>query len=198
MSLIIGLTGHAGVGKSTAAAMLEDFIPECQQFALANPLKAAASQLFGVSIEHFHLASLKNSPLDYWTEWTPRKILQLLGTEGVRSLFGEDFWTRRLELEFLSHFDSEEETYAIVHDVRFQNELEWIRSKEGIIIHLTRHGYEGKVGIQSHASEATLDFSNLTLGKDYYEVDNAGTIPQLGNKLYQIVLSIFRNSEKEI
>lgn len=195
MSLIIGLTGHAGVGKSTAAAMLEDFIPECQQFAFANPLKEAAADLFGIGLEHFHLASLKNFPLDYWAEWTPRKILQLLGTEGIRSIFGEDFWTRRMELEFLNCFDSEAETYAIIHDVRFQNELEWIRSKEGIIIHLTRNGYDGNIGIQSHASEATLDYSTLTLGKDYYEVENNSTTQYLSTALYNVVVSIFNQKE---
>lgn len=197
MSLIIGLHGHAGSGKSTASTMLEDFLPECQTFAFADPLKEAAANLFGVSLEHFHLPRLKGEPLDYWNI-SPREILQRLGTEGIRNLFGADFWTRRMEYEFLLEFDSDKEVYAIIHDVRFQNEVEWIKSKEGIMIHLTRQGHTGNVGIPGHASEATLDFSSFTLGKDLYEVDNDGTIQQLSQKLYHVVIQIFRNSEKEI
>jgi hypothetical protein len=72
---------------------------------------------------------------------------------------------------------------VIIPDVRFQDEANWVWENGGILIHLTREGCEGNVGIQGHASEAGISFNclasqrhfienNSTLGDLYATVDS--------------------------
>jgi hypothetical protein len=79
--------------------------------------------------------------------------------------------------------------FVLIGDVRFQNEAEWVVDSGGIIIHLTRDGAQGKVGIPEHPSEAGIDFSvtKFNKGVNYYEVTNNSTQLELKHKLEQII-----------
>lgn len=63
----------------------------------------------------------------------------------------------------------------IISDVRFDNEAEFVRSKGGVILHVTRD-YAPKV--EPHASEAGIRMSSM----DLY-VANDGTIDMLYTQL---------------
>jgi hypothetical protein len=49
--------------------------------------------------------------------------------ELCRTVFGKDFWIKRLETTLSSR--------AIIADVRFMNEVEWIKERGGLIIGVT-------------------------------------------------------------
>ena len=106
-------------------------------------------------------------------------MAQLVGTELFRQQFGEDFWIRRLELQLIGDFDSRPEVKAVISDVRFQNEADWIIGNGGVLVHLTREGCDGNVGIPGHASEADINVLHYNYGENYYEVGNYGTLKQL-------------------
>lgn len=73
---------------------------------------------------------------------TPRKILQLMGTEFFRQVINNDFWV-----------SISPETNIIVPDVRFQNELDHIRKTGGIIVQIEDPNLK-QIATSNHASEA--------------------------------------------
>ena len=106
---LVGLSGLAGSGKDTAA----DYLWERYAFAklaFADPLRAAASDMFGVQLEVFHDRTKKDKVIDYWG-MTPRQMLQLLGNDAVKPVFGHDIWARRwlLSYNFLKDTDHPEQ-----------------------------------------------------------------------------------------
>lgn len=77
---------------------------------------------------------------------TPRKLLQLLGTECGRNIIHPNIWVNALmkdyvpEKEYIGHGDyTEWEPSWIITDVRFPNEAAAIKSKGGIIIRINRN-----------------------------------------------------------
>lgn len=187
---IIGIHGHAGVGKDTVADYLARY-ENVYREAFADPLKAACSAAFGIPLDWFNDPELKEQET-FWGV-TPRKIAQFVGTEMFREtvdrLYQQNVshWVRLLEARLTglsappagSGFYEPGDT-VIIPDVRFQDEANWIWETDGIIIHLKRQGCNGNVGIPGHASEAGIDFNgdksylihnNSTLGDLYETVD---------------------------
>lgn len=189
---IIGIHGHAGVGKDTVADYLARY-ENVYREAFADPLKAACAAAFGIPLDWFHDPDLKEQS----THWnvTPRQIAQFVGTELFRDAIldlyenysNSSHWVHLLQcrLTGLSAPPEGKGFYepgdtVIIPDVRFQDEANWIWENGGVIIHILRDGCEGNVGIAGHASEFGLDFSgdpaylihnNSTLGELYETVD---------------------------
>lgn len=76
---------------------------------------------------------------------TPRRLLQLLGTECGREIIHPNIWVNALmkdyvpEKTYMGHGDyTEYEPSWIITDVRFPNEAEAIKSKGGIILRINR------------------------------------------------------------
>jgi len=157
---IIGLTGKARSGKDTVAGMIEglsftkDFT--CvQTYALAWPLKKAASIAFGIPFENFNHADKKEIPDEYWGI-SPREIAQKFGTECMRNVFDEDFWLKRMEMELTKCSD---DVIFVITDIRFENEADWVREHGGEIWHISRPSLGGGV-VRSHASEAGVEIKD--------------------------------------
>lgn len=188
MIKLVGIHGHAGSGKDTVA----DHLVECFDFAslaFADPLKEAAARMFGLRIHDFYEEERKEKKNDFWGV-SPREIAQFFGTEMVRNQIrklipgvGEDFWIKRLQLE--AHKSLGEENVIVIPDVRFQNELDWILEMGGVIIHLTRQGANGTVGIPNHSSEQKLE----THKEGVYLIQNNDTLDALFDKV-DAVLSL--------
>lgn len=165
---LIGIHGHAGVGKDTLADYIREKYENTWKLAFAGPLKKACVELFGLSIENFNDPDLKEVPATYWNI-SPRQMAQFFGTQMVREnihhLTGGmpgDFWIRRMIGTLNGDLDSieyDEEDTVLIPDVRFQNEYDWIISQGGIIIHITRPDCNGAVGIPNHASESGISFT---------------------------------------
>jgi hypothetical protein len=138
--MIIGLVGLIGSGKGAAGDYLETrgFIKE----SFAKPLKDAAAIIFNWP-RHLLEGDTEESRVwrekvdSYWTsklDWivTPRIILQKLGTESGRNVFGESVWTASL----INRLDPTK-NYAIT-DVRFANEIDALRSAGAKIVQIQR------------------------------------------------------------
>jgi len=63
---------------------------------------------------------------------TPRGMLQKMGTEAGRNVFGSDLWVQSLD----SRIDMTKNN--VITDVRFPNEIKWIRKKGGFVVRVTR------------------------------------------------------------
>ena len=140
--VVLGLAGHKSSGKDTLAALLAPY--GFRRVAFAEPLKAACRAIFGFTEAQMCDPAQKEQPDPYWG-FTPRWAMQRLGTEGVRGAVADDVWTRA----FLRHVSDQEGPF-VVTDVRFQNEVDAIRSLGGRVFLVQRAGCTG----DSHASEA--------------------------------------------
>lgn len=83
---------------------------------------------------------------------TPRKVLQLLGTEVGRNIW-PDTWVdgvrREIEEAQNENFDG-----LAIEDVRFPNEVDMVREMDGQLWAITRPEAGGRVGVEGHESEA--------------------------------------------
>ena len=141
---------------------------------------------------------------------TPRKLLQLLGTECGRQIIHPNIWVNALFADYKPKIEKfktgvkdsniEEEIYEqpeypnwIITDVRFPNEAKAIKDRGGIVIRVERpfkgnDSYKNKgireiVKIDSHPSETALD--------DYkfdHVIDNNGSMEELVEKVKQLNL----------
>jgi hypothetical protein len=168
--MLIGLTGKAGAGKDTVG----DFL--CWKFgfatyAFAHPLKAGCMVMFGLSKEQCFGA--EKEIVDEDIGMSPRRILQLAGTEFGRNMIANDIWIRRAtkELKQLQSMDSDDFRGLVVTDVRFENEAAWIRDNGGVLWHIERPSVKSVV---EHSSEAGVELTD----KDYVIV-NSGSLDDL-------------------
>jgi len=152
MTIIIGLLGPAGSGKSSAAAYLETKYG-AKRYALAAPLKEIAKRTLGFTDEQVYGTQDQKEAVDARYGFSARWFLQRLGTEGCRAVLGEDVWTdaclRRINLDA--------PRLAVIEDVRFLNENKRIAATGGYVIRLHPPGDAETrtrlTGAGMHASE---------------------------------------------
>lgn len=97
-----------------------------------------------------------------------RRLMQAVGTEGGRNLFGENFWIDQLKNKHADLFD--EDTRYVLTDARFLNEGKFVQDNGGTLIWITRPGLVS----DGHASEST----ELKEVADYF-VSNVSTQEEL-------------------
>lgn len=167
---LIGIHGHAGVGKDTAAAWICQNYENCYGEAFEKPLKAACASAFGLPIEHFNDPQLKEQET-FWGV-SPRKIAQFVGTEMFRTIVhklydesASSHWINLLQSRLIGQSAPpagegfyEPGDCVIISDVRFQDEAEWIWNNGGVVFHIVRPGFAGKVGIPGHLSEKEITY----------------------------------------
>lgn len=142
-------------------------------------------------------------PDDYpdleYSKLTPRLLLQLLGTKCGRNIIHPNIWVNSLMSEYklikdtkVSEFLKAEglpetmnggkEYYPnwIITDMRFLNEMEAVKKKDGITIRVNRNLEESK---DQHESETELDNAEFD-----YVIDNNGTIEELIEKVKEILI----------
>lgn len=181
---LIAIAGRARCGKGTVAQW---FGKERGAFLalFAFPIKQALIGMFGplcgLSWDHFENDDLKEAPLPV-IGVSPRKLAQTLGTEFGRNCVHQDVWVMQLEAFLASCRVWKKPGQTIVlHDLRFENEAAWVRANGGTIIHLTRPGADGAVGVPGHASEAGIIPTTGDL-----LIENDGTIAKLHAKLAEL------------
>lgn len=140
---VIGLSGLAGSGKSTAASYLQSKGYELVKF--AGPLKDMMRAI-GLTERHIE-GDLKEVPCSLLQGKTPRFAMQTIGSEWGRDIIGPHFWIGLWESRALEILDMGGR--VVVDDCRFPNEADAVRKLGGVVIRLT-----GRGGISGgHASE---------------------------------------------
>lgn len=149
---VLGFTGFASAGKTTAAKILASSIPGTRVMSFAEPLRAVCKQVFPlVAAEYFDDPALKNTVIPGYDEerLTGRKILQHIGTEGFRAL-DPNVWIRLADYRiFEAALDGAK--LIVFDDVRFENEAALI-SKYGPVVRIERPG----LAAGAHASERAV------------------------------------------
>ena len=158
--LVIGITGRAGSGKDSAPSFIEDRVLPNETVVrhFADRLKAIANLFF--SQEQLTDRELKEKVDEFWGI-SPRRFLQMCGTEMFRKVWREDVWTKCLEREimYMQGNASENAMYkriVFVPDVRFPNEVETIHKLGGIVARVVRPNNPLGISAQ-HDSERFID-----------------------------------------
>lgn len=174
--ILIGLAGHARVGKDTVANHLATHLTLIS-YAFADPTKQALASMFHLSTAQLEGAE-KEQPLS-WLGKSPRELMQLLGTEWGRNFVHPQLWLLLAEqnLQLLADHD-QSMNGVVIRDVRFENEADWIRSKGGVIFHISRCGvrpaneHPSEHGVQRRSGDYAIE-NNGTLEDLYDQVDRA-------------------------
>ena len=147
---------------------------------------------------------------------TPRTLLQLLGTECGRQVIHTNIWVNATMSDYINtnpNFSLDDgdalpvtlrERYPnwIITDVRFPNEIEAVKQKDGISIRINRPfkccnmkdleyqdcmdcaEYQMNIFQNEHISETALD----DYGKWNYVINNDGTLLELVQKVREILI----------
>lgn len=148
-TVIVGIVGKAGAGKSTLAYSLQDALHvqklASSVYSLARPVKEIANILLQEvdykSIDKEKLYKIGSRQM------SGRTVLQLIGTEFGRYL-DPDIWIEYL----LRTINNDKMHIALVDDVRFLNEFEEMDIRIGII-----DAAHKPSDFSSHSSETEMD-----------------------------------------
>lgn len=181
-----------------------------EQKAFAGKLKQTASLLTGIPIEKFEdqefkktllgseWGTVKHNPLnaipifedvEFNHLMSVRELLQKLGTEAMRDNLHENVWVNALFADYKAIVDKPAKFGGTsigrypswcITDMRFPNEMDAIREREGITIRVVRPGTE----TGTHPSETSLDSAEFD-----YTIINYGTIEDLVDMVREILIN---------
>ena len=160
---ILGLLAKSGHGKTTVAEYLVSTYG-AEVRSLAGPMKRALQNVFGFSTAQLWGTQADKEATDSRYGFSPRWLLQRLGTEGLRHEFGEDVHVRALahalEREEAARPAGAPPRLYVVDDVRFANDARFIaRAGEGrcgAVLKLVQTDVAPKEH-SGHASERAID-----------------------------------------
>ncbi len=182
---IIGLAGYKGTGKDTVARLIRGV--RMRHVAFADPLRDAVRAMYGFSWDQLLHPNLKELDDPFWGV-SPRTALRDVGMRCMRQVVRDDFWLkvmerrmmeiRRRSLLGVSGF--------VISDVRFPNELDFVRSLGGEVWCVYRPGHE----FDGHATE--------TLPQDPSRFDrvieNRGSLADL-RKIVSVMLGLCQTKQ---
>ena len=178
--ILIGLTGRARSGKSTAAEHLVGTYM-LEHYAFADPLRDGLMAIFNLDPSDFE-GDRKEQPLA-WLDRSPRQLMQSMGTEWARNTVHPDVWVKLAEqnLDYMTKALGAVLGF-VVSDVRFENEADLIRRRGGTIVHISRADAQA---VNPHGSEA-----GVAGNKDDLLMLNNGTVEEFLRSLDEVFLMI--------
>lgn len=138
---VVGLVGFIGSGKGAAGDILCEYGYRKESF--ASGVKDVACIMFNwprkmLEGDTEESRQWRETPDEFWSkrfgrDFTPREALQKMGTEVGRDVFHEDFWVLQMESRMRFYDDP-----IVITDVRFPNEINWIRKIGGKVYEVQR------------------------------------------------------------
>ena len=188
--LIIQLLGKSRAGKDWTAEQLKLYYESLNKsvdiLSYAAPLKQITAKLFDISLDKLndfknrpnsvsirvHDNSLPASVINLEKETNFRTILQRMGNEAIKPIFGKDVWAKLMQ----QSIKSSTADIIIIPDCRFHTELSLIG---GITLRVINNSLSQH---SNHASEIELAYTQTN-----YTLDNTDytATPTIINKLAQ-------------
>ena len=188
--MLIGFLGKKGVGKDTSAKLLLDDY-NFTRYAFGDPVKDVVGTMFCMDEEQLY--GNKKEEIDPRWNVSPRTLFQVIGTnfaqywlmlklpELEEKVKMKHFWVKRFEMWYEE--ESNKNKNVVITDVRFQHEVDAIKSKNGIIIKLINS--DSIKSTDRHISETESESINKK--NVDYTVDNNYTIDELYKKINVIL-----------
>lgn len=189
---LIGLIGFKCSGKDTIA----DFLVKngYKKLAFADNLRNILKVMFSWDSKIF-TQEKKESKDEEWGV-SPRLMMQLLGTEFIRNICSpllntdikfnnkKDKFSYHIKKLFLDNINlfNDENSKIVISDVRFPDEVKFIKWLGGDIIKVNRSIKKNK--FSNHESEKYID----TIKEIDYEINNNKSIKELYEKISNLLL----------
>lgn len=151
---IIGIAGNAGSGKDTLGKNFESILKDqgikSQRLSFAYELRKSVDKFL---IEQTGISAFTS---DKKEKSLIRPFLVCWGTDIMRKI-NDDIWVEKLEPSLYDNHVN------IITDLRFPNELKWLKSKKGLSVMIKRSGvdpandYE-KVNNEEMSNDVDLNF----------------------------------------
>ena len=212
--MIIGVVGFIGSGKGTVADILVQK-HGFKKLSFADTVKDATAAIFGwprhlLEGDTQESREFRETKDEWWSErfgsdFSPRLALQLMGTEAGRDVFHKDLWVFSLERK-LGMYPN-----VVIADVRFPNEIDFIRSKGGFVVRVSRgpdpEWYDLAVAANDpqflHAPEAHDELSKTVHYSEWawigqimdYQLHNDGSLSMLEADLSHAI-KVFTGPQK--
>lgn len=142
--MVIGICGLIGSGKGTVGDILSEV--GFNKISFADKLKDGVAEIFGwdrqlLEGDTNESRQWREERDEFWSaetdeHITPRLVLQLFGTDCMRNGFYDGVWVSLVKQKLLS----QPETNWVIPDVRFENEIDMIRSIGGQVWEVRRNG----------------------------------------------------------
>lgn len=184
----IGITGLKGSGKDEVySKMCWCYPAKFHPIAFADPLRdmmRAMLDLQGVcdkkEQDRYLYGDKKEKRTVYFSNKTPRYILQTLGTEWGRDTINKAIWINiaKVRAEKVSMVGM----IPVFTDVRFKDEAKFIKENNGTLLRVNR--FESTDDL--HESERYIP----TLKVDY-EIDNKGTKDDLYDEVHEVMEKLY-------
>ena len=197
--LLIGLGAKARQGKDTVAhAMIAEALEypviTAEVFSFAKELKlycrAHHEELFAqyCMVKGRAVAVPKDDPIYGYTD-----ILQWYGTEVVRKQ-DPDHWIKEVDRHIQAHGPD----VAIIADVRFPNEAEYVHERGGKLVEVIRYNADESRFLDpnrdpKHPSETALD---SYLGWDYILTAKSGEVGKLEAKARHLINNLLTDANE--
>lgn len=189
--ILIGLGNKARQGKNFVANYMREAFPSLQEYAFANELKKYCLENHDKLVDEFYRVNsmhpMKN--LLYWKDdpiYGCTTILQWYGT--YKRQENPDFWIK-LVAEKLNR---EKPDVAVITDVRFPNEADFVKFENGFLVQVIRFKEDGTQFLDpgrdpNHISETALDDY---MGWDYIIRVKDGDLDALKHKSLGVLSNI--------
>lgn len=184
--MLIGIMGAAGAGKDTLAYQLQ-MRDAYEIYRMADPIKRMIEAAFHVKPQLWDDRERKEAPIP-WLGRSPRYLAQTLGTEWGRELVHPDVWVKLAKGRW-HHVNAQGKGRLVIPDIRFANEVDWVRSEGGVLVKLVRD-VERDMDNAGHVSE----LGAATLDADATVVNN-GTVDELRQAMWDVVLRVVTTRE---
>ncbi len=205
MTVLLGLCGAKGAGKTSTFNIIKELSPNTQEIMLAKTIKKVCSRVLKIPIQFFEDPKLKevkltqpaylsvtileamliafNLPLkrDSYrkhvgkTLETPRQIMQYIGTELIRAIEPD------IHCKFALEDLKKDVKLGVVTDIRFPNEQEFFakNSNNFMMVYIKNSKAENVAKSDTHASENYL----TDLKMNALIIENDGTLADLRNEI---------------
>ena len=178
---LLGLCGNARAGKDTFFDLSRDLLNKRKvfttRFAFADALKEECDSFL-----------TKNLGISAFTENPEEKeiIRPFLVTYGthLRRKLDPNCWISKIEPAVLSAITQDQT--AVITDVRFGNEADWIRSLGGITIHINRDGF-------GPANSDEAENEPILIEKSDQLIVNSGDMEGYSREIEKTLNNIFEN-----
>ena len=219
--MIIGIVGFLGSGKGTAGDILIEQ-HGYTRVSFADAVKDAVSVIFDWPRDLLEGDTetsriFRETRDKWWSEKfgydvTPRYMLQLMGTEAGRDVFNENLWVHTVARRIRSMQDNESKDKFVIPDVRFPNELEFIRKMGGHVVRVVRgpdpewyslaHASNNPNFLHSNEAYAEMEKTGVHysewawIGQQFdYQIDNNGSLLMLESDIKHM-LAVFTGPKK--
>lgn len=188
--MIIGLCGAQGAGKDTVGSILIHNYG-FQKLSFASALKDMLAALFSwprnlLEGDTNESREWRETVNEFWAmktnipDFTPRKALQLIGTDCLRNHFCADIWLNIVEKKMQDLLAEDPNARIVLTDCRFLNELNLISQFKNSQIWKIDRGLPSKAAV--HASE--IEWQKYPFDKI---IKNIGTIKKLREIIHDLI-----------